>query len=211
MSATTMPNPRPSSTPVKRVDTRAPLAVVRTRPAPARAPFVILIAALLVAGLVLLLLLNTALTQGAFQQKSVAREVKQLVETEQSLRDHLAHVQEPDSLAKNARALGLVPSTCPVFLRLPAGTVLGTPCPAAAPPAPKPKPVKETAPDAQAGKTLAGKTLTGNAATKTPATKTPATKTPATKSPATKTASETTSNGTTVKTRPVTTTAKAPR
>ena len=63
-----------------------PLSVVRTRPAPARAPFVVLIAALVVGGLVALLLLNTALTQGAFERKAVARDLRHLVETQQGLR-----------------------------------------------------------------------------------------------------------------------------
>jgi hypothetical protein len=211
----------------------APLAVVRTRPGPARAPFVILIAALVVGGLVGLLLLNTALTQGAFERKAVSREVKKLIETQQGLREHIAAVQEPGALAVRARQLGLVASTCPVFLRLPAVTVLGTPCPAKAPPKPVKKPATavasggKTPVGGQTGTTVQGQSGTAAGTTKAGTTKAGTTKAGTTKagttkagttkagttgtvSPTTGHAKTTPAKATPVKTTPVTT-AKAPR
>ncbi|MDQ1682046.1 MAG: hypothetical protein QOH99_587, partial [Frankiaceae bacterium] len=185
----------------------APLAVVRTRPGPARAPFVILIAALVVGGLVGLLLLNTALTQGAFERKAVSREVKKLIETQQGLREHIAAVQEPGALAVRARQLGLVASTCPVFLRLPAVTVLGTPCPAKAPPKPVKKPATVVAAD---GKTpvggQTGTTVQGQSGTAAGTTKAGTTKAGTTKAGTTTGHAKTTpAKATPVKTTPVTT------
>jgi hypothetical protein len=168
---------------------------------------------------VALLLLNTALTQGAFQEKNLSREVKQLTGTQQSLRLHLAAVQEPRALAERATQLGLVPSQCPVFLRLPAADVLGTPCAAAAAKrAPAAKVTSATSGAAKGttkgsttkpaasgagkpAKTTAGTvpktttpktTATKTATTKTAATKTAATKTAATKTAATKSTTHTT-------------------
>ena len=144
-----------------------PLSVVRTRPAPARAPFVVLIGALVVGGLVALLLLNTALTQGAFERKAVTRELRHLVETQQGLREHIAAVQEPEALAAHARVLGLVPSGCPVFLKLPTASVLGSPCPARAVFKVAPKPAVPLAPN---GKAPAGQPPVANAPTGAPTT-----------------------------------------
>ncbi len=134
--------PRPHTPPA-----RPALAVVRSRPGPARAPFVILIAALVVAGLIVLLLLNTALTQGAFDRRTVTREVTTLTAQQQALRETIARAKAPGTLADKARKLGLVPSKCPVFLKLPTASVLGTPCPAMAAAKPAPPPAG-TAPNA---------------------------------------------------------------
>jgi hypothetical protein len=197
----TRPAPRPAGAPSRaprpQQAPRAPLSVVRTRPQPSRAPFVVLVVGLLLSGLVALLLLNTALTQGAFQEKNLSREVKQLTGTQQSLRLHLAAVQEPRALAERATQLGLVPSQCPVFLRLPAADVLGTPCAAAAAkraPAATAKSSTTKPAASGAGKpanttagTVSKSTATKSTATKSTATKSTATKTTATKTTATKT------------------------
>jgi hypothetical protein len=130
---------------------------------------------------VALLLLNTALTQGAFQEKNLARELKQLTGTQQALRLHLAAVQEPRALADRATQLGLVPSQCPVFLRLPAGDVLGTPCAARAVERPAASRKASGTPTSAVatGKTAAAK---ANASTaKAPAVKAPAVKSPTVK------------------------------
>lgn len=180
----------PARVPEQRPATRAPLSVVRTRPRQSRAPFVVLVVGLLVSGLVALLLLNTALTQGAFQEKHLAGDLKQLTGTQQALRLHLAAMQEPRSLAERATQLGLVPSQCPVFLRLPAADVLGKPCAAraAVKRAPAVVPTPNLVPNSSGTPKGAAPAAT-SAGSKTAATKTTATKPASTKPAATNTAS----------------------
>jgi hypothetical protein len=214
----------PARVPEQRPATRAPLSVVRTRPRQSRAPFVVLVVGLLVSGLVALLLLNTALTQGAFQEKHLAGDLKQLTGTQQALRLHLAAMQEPRSLAERATQLGLVPSQCPVFLRLPAADVLGKPCAARAavkrPPAVVPTrnlvpnstgTPKGAAPAATSAGSKTAATKSGStkpAATKPASTKPAATKPASTKPAATKPAA-TTATGTSQKSTVTKTTAPA--
>lgn len=180
----------PARVPEQRPATRAPLSVVRTRPRQSRAPFVVLVVGLLVSGLVALLLLNTALTQGAFQEKHLAGDLKQLTGTQQALRLHLAAMQEPRSLAERATQLGLVPSQCPVFLRLPAADVLGKPCAAraAVKRAPAVVPAPNLVPNSSGTPKGAAPAAT-SAGSKTAATKTTATKPASTKPAATNAAS----------------------
>jgi len=101
-----------------------------------RAPFVLLVITLLVGGLVTLLLLNTALAQGAFVIHDLESQSAQLADREQALQQEVALEASPARLAKRARQLGMVPSENPVFLRTSDGRVLGVPQPATAPPRP---------------------------------------------------------------------------
>jgi hypothetical protein len=140
---TTAPAPRPA-TPRERH-----LTVVRPRPwrAP-RAPFVLLVITLLVGGLVTLLLLNTALAQGAFVIHDLESQSAQLADREQALQQEVAVEASPARLAKRARQLGMVPTANPVFLRTSDGRVLGVPQPATAPPRPvehRPRPQQPAA------------------------------------------------------------------
>jgi hypothetical protein len=114
------------------------LTVVPPRPwrAP-KAPFVLLLLTLLVGGLVTLLLLNTALAQGAFVVHDLESRSAELADREQALQQELALEASPARLAKRARELGMVPRENPVFLRTSDGRVLGVPQPATAPPGPR--------------------------------------------------------------------------
>jgi hypothetical protein len=90
-----------------------------------RAPFVLLVVGLLIAGLVAMLMLNTALAQGAFQINDLRQQGTGLSDEQDALQRKLADERRPGVLADRARALGLVPAGAPTFLRLPDGAVLG--------------------------------------------------------------------------------------
>ncbi|HEU5355174.1 MAG TPA: hypothetical protein VFU65_11955 [Actinocrinis sp.] len=100
-------------------------------------PFAILVLCLLAIGLVLLLLLNTALDRGAFEIQAAQKRESQLTDQQQELQLRLAGLSAPGALASQAAALGLVPNPRPVFLDPGSGAVLGvpTPAPTTAPPA----------------------------------------------------------------------------
>ncbi len=104
----------------------------------AKAPFVVLVLSLLTAGLLALLLLNTVLAQDSFVLHALEKRTAELADEEQALQQQVAAEAAPQVLAPRARALGMVPSQNPVFLRLADGRILGVPRPAAAPVVPKP-------------------------------------------------------------------------
>jgi hypothetical protein len=58
---------------------------------------------------------------------SLARTQSQLAVEEQRLLQEVAKAEAPESLQRRADALGMVPVTSPVFLRLADGAVLGVP------------------------------------------------------------------------------------
>jgi cell division protein FtsB len=103
----------------------------------AKAPFVVLVLSLLTAGLLALLLLNTVLAQDSFVLHALEKRTAELADEEQALQEQVAAEAAPQVLAPRARALGMVPSQNPVFLRLADGRILGVPRPAVAPVVPK--------------------------------------------------------------------------
>jgi hypothetical protein len=103
-------------------------------------PFALLLLGLLAVGLVLLLLLNTALDRGAFELQSAQKKQSQLTDQQQELQLRLAGLSAPGPLASQAAALGLVPNPRPVFLNPGSGAVLGVPTAAPTTAAPKPSP-----------------------------------------------------------------------
>ncbi len=92
-----------------------------------RGVFALVVTALLVVGMVVILVINTSLAQGAFTVSELQAERATLVQQEQTLSEVVAAAAAPESLEQKARALGMVPSENPVFLRLPGGKVLGKP------------------------------------------------------------------------------------
>ncbi|EGX55443.1 hypothetical protein SZN_32906, partial [Streptomyces zinciresistens K42] len=100
----------------------------------ARAPFVLLVVLLLGGGLIGLLVLNSALSEGAFKLDDLQKETKALTDEEQSLQRDIDAYSAPDALQRRARELGMVPGGDPAFLA-PDGTVKGSPSPAPADPA----------------------------------------------------------------------------
>lgn len=97
----------------------------------ARTPFVLLVVALLGGGLIGLLVLNSALSEGAFRLDDLKRETKGLTDEEQALRRDIDAYSAPDALQRRARELGMVPGGGPAFLG-PDGTVKGVPSAASA-------------------------------------------------------------------------------
>ncbi|KUO22990.1 septum formation initiator family protein [Streptomyces dysideae] len=97
----------------------------------ARTPFVLLVVLLLGGGLIGLLVLNSALSEGAFKLDDLQKETKSLTDEEQSLQRDVDAYSAPDALQRRARELGMVPGGDPAFLN-PDGTVKGVPTPAAA-------------------------------------------------------------------------------
>ncbi|MFD3827315.1 septum formation initiator family protein, partial [Streptomyces sp. NPDC058625] len=101
----------------------------------ARTPFVLLVVLLLGGGLIGLLVLNSALSEGAFRLDDLERETKSLTDEEQALQRDIDAYSAPDALQRRARELGMVPGGDPAFLN-PDGEVKGVPSPAAASRAP---------------------------------------------------------------------------
>ncbi|MFG2309509.1 hypothetical protein ACGFS9_12685 [Streptomyces sp. NPDC048566] len=92
----------------------------------ARAPFVLLVVLLLGGGLIGLLVLNSALSEGAFRLDDLQRDTKSLTDEEQALQRDVDAYSAPDALQRRARELGMVPGGDPAFLN-PDGSVLGVP------------------------------------------------------------------------------------
>jgi hypothetical protein len=99
-----------------------------------RAPFVVLILMVVVGGVLGVLLLNTEINENAFRLHDLRARQVVLDQRQQHLEQQIAEAESPGSLAAAARRLGLVPAGEPAFLRLPDGTVVGVPVPAAGTP-----------------------------------------------------------------------------
>ncbi|MFF4955741.1 hypothetical protein [Streptomyces sp. NPDC001222] len=117
----------------------------------ARTPFVLLVVLLLGGGLIGLLVLNSALSEGAFKLDDLQRQTKNLTDEEQALQRDVDAYAAPDALQRRARELGMVPGGDPAFLN-PDGTVKGVPSAAAGRPAvntaaPRPPEVLSPYPD----------------------------------------------------------------
>lgn len=77
------------------------------------------------------LLLSIAMTQGAYELDGYRVREAQLARDEAKLSEDLDGLESPQYLAMNAEALGMVPNSAPVYLRLSDGAVLGEPTAAA--------------------------------------------------------------------------------
>jgi hypothetical protein len=96
--------------------------------------FSLVVVGILVGGMVMLLVLNTSLAQGAFEISALTSTQRDLAVKEQKLAQQVALAEAPEALQERARGLGMVPVASPVFLRLADGKVLGVPTPAQADP-----------------------------------------------------------------------------
>ncbi|MEV5880191.1 septum formation initiator family protein [Streptomyces sp. NPDC052101] len=92
----------------------------------ARAPFVLLVVLLLGGGLIGLLVLNSALSEGSFKLADLQKRTKSLTDEEQGLQRDIDAYSSPDALQRRARELGMVPGGDPAFLG-PDGKVKGVP------------------------------------------------------------------------------------
>lgn len=144
MTAAPLPGPvRQTAQPQRAQRVQRPRAELRLVPGvarPPRAPFVLLILALLAFGLLALLMLNTVLAQDAFRLHDLQRRSLVMVDRQQALDQLLARQRTPALLASRAAALGMVPGSAESFIRLADGRVVAvlSPAPGVAPVRPKP-------------------------------------------------------------------------
>lgn len=97
-----------------------------------RAPFVVLVLALVAAGIVGLLVLNTAINSSSLTLSRMRTQQANLDGQEQEYRRELADLESPGSLQAAATRMGLVPAGTTAYIRLPDGKVIGVPQPAPA-------------------------------------------------------------------------------
>ncbi|MFT4187557.1 MAG: hypothetical protein QM621_03155 [Aeromicrobium sp.] len=99
-----------------------------------RAPFVVVVVFVLSAGLIGLVVMNTALQDQAFELSRLQAEAARLEIQQQQLEYDADRLADPASLAEAAAGLGMVPIETPVFLRPDTGEIIGVPTPAGARP-----------------------------------------------------------------------------
>ena len=110
---------------------RARLTVVpRARTRAPRVPFVTLVSLVLVGGIVGLLLFNTSMQQASFAAAALEGQADTLAAREQTLRMELDELRNPQRVATEAQAMGMVIPTAPVFLDLETGETSGVRTPA---------------------------------------------------------------------------------
>lgn len=90
----------------------------------ARLPFVVLISALMLGGVIGLLMFNTSMQQTSFTATTLEGRATTLLAREQALTAELEELRDPQRLAATARAQGMRTPTAPVFL-LADGSVRG--------------------------------------------------------------------------------------
>ncbi|MEP7161589.1 MAG: hypothetical protein ABI746_10865 [Dermatophilaceae bacterium] len=88
-------------------------------------PFLLLCSFVLAAGLVLVLLLNMALSEGSYEMHRLQGEAALAADQASDVQAKLDVTSHPSALAQRATKLGMVPASSSMFLSLPDGTVLG--------------------------------------------------------------------------------------
>jgi hypothetical protein len=134
--------------------TRARLTVVpRRRVRAARMPFVTLVSLVLLGGVVGLLCFNTQMQQASFAATSLEAQSDNLAAREQTLHDELQALRNPQNLAAQAQAAGMVVPQSSCTVQLAAKSTASDCAPATAdntppllPRAPKKPPVLDPAP-----------------------------------------------------------------
>jgi len=91
-----------------------------------RGMFALIVTGLLIVGMVVILVINTTIAQGAFTVSELQAQQATLTQQEQELSRAIADAAAPEALEQKARAMGMVPSESPVFLN-PDGSIVGKP------------------------------------------------------------------------------------
>ena len=125
--ATTAP-----AAPTPRAPDGPPLQVVPHAVGMRRAPSLVALVVLVAAGLVGLLLLNTAMQRRAFELTALNERADALAVRVSALTLRTDRLESTAHLAARATRLGMVPNPSPVFLRLSDSRVIGEPVPATA-------------------------------------------------------------------------------
>jgi hypothetical protein len=128
------PDRVPARAPTRRGTRTAEPARLRVAPpvpvrAP-RAPFVLLVLSVVIGGVLGILVLNTKINENAFRLQDLQNQQVALDQRQQQLSDDLAQRESPNSLAAQARRLGLVRADNPAYIHVPDGRVAGQPTPA---------------------------------------------------------------------------------
>ena len=87
----------------------------------AQRTFIIFIATIFTAGLLTLLVVNTALAKDAFLLKQLKQEAQSLTDQREAILRQVAQKSSPEKLAEQASKLGMIASTNPKFLDMSAG------------------------------------------------------------------------------------------
>lgn len=124
------PRTRVSRLAQEAVDKARLTVVPRVRARAPRVPFVTLVSLVLVGGIVGLLLFNTSMQQASFAASSLQDEADTLAAREQTLRMELDELRNPQRVAQQAQAMGMVIPSAPVFLDLATGKTSGVRTPA---------------------------------------------------------------------------------
>lgn len=112
---------------------RARLTVVpRRRVQASRVPFVALVSLVLLGGVVGLLLFNTSMQQASFASTTLEEQARTLSARQQTLQMEIDALRNPQHVAAQAQAMGMVQAHNPAFLDLATGKVLGVETPASA-------------------------------------------------------------------------------
>lgn len=104
--------------------------VPNRRTAAPRAPFAVLVFAILGAGVVGLLMFNTHMQQASFYATRLQNRADDLTARQQKLDMELERLRAPQRLAEAGKALGMVAPGVPAFVKLSDGSVVGHPTPA---------------------------------------------------------------------------------
>jgi hypothetical protein len=95
-----------------------------------RAPFIALVVAVVVAGVIGILLINTKTAENSFRIDTLQKRQKKLDLQQQELENKIAANNSPGSLYAAARKQGLVKAENPAYIRLPDGKIILVPRPA---------------------------------------------------------------------------------
>ena len=94
--------------------------------------FLFVIIGMIIAGMMLLLYVNTLAAQASFQKHALQIELSQMTAEEQTIASAVAAGESPGNLLITAQKMGMVPAETPVFLRLSDREILGKPVVASA-------------------------------------------------------------------------------
>jgi hypothetical protein len=136
-SPATAPRPKPAAP-------RSPKPAAQSRPrlvsdaerrsAAGRLPFLLVVGAVLIVGLVVVLLLHMVAAQDGFKVTALQARLATLTAQEQQVAGQVEADSSPTTLQQRARALGMVPTTLTSIRRLHDGRAVGTQAPVYVPP-----------------------------------------------------------------------------
>ena len=124
--------------PLRATDASAPPRLRVAPPAPIsapRAPFIVVVIALVVAGVFGILLINTRTNENTFKISKLQDQQSALDNQQQRLENQIAGYESTGNLDAAARRLGLVKADTPAYIRLPDGKIIGVPKPGTGQPA----------------------------------------------------------------------------